>query len=86
VLPFFFFFLFFFFSGSSEFFSPGSYFMNFVKKMAQELTHRTIQDGWFREISDTMWPGQAMALRVKKILHVEQSKYQDVSGFITLLN
>lgn len=54
--------------------------MNFVKKMAQELTHRTIQDGWFREISDTMWPGQAMALRVKKILHVEQSKYQDVSG------
>lgn len=50
--------------------------------MAQELTHKTIQDGWFREISDTMWPGQAMALRVKKILHVEQSKYQDVCSFV----
>lgn len=44
-----------------------------------ELTHSSIQDGWFREISDTMWPGQAMALRCKQILHVEKSKYQDVS-------
>ncbi len=50
-------------------------------KMSAELTHPTIKDGWFREISDTMWPGQAMALRVKKILHVEQSKYQDVLVF-----
>jgi spermidine synthase len=31
------------------------------------------------EISDTMWPGEAMSLRVKEILHVEKSKYQDVS-------
>ena len=27
-------------------------------------------DGWFREISD-MWPGQAMTLKVNKILHHE---------------
>lgn len=26
-----------------------------------------------------MWPGQAMSLRVNQILHVEKSKYQDVS-------
>lgn len=46
-----------------------------------ELSHPTIKDGWFREISDTMWPGQAMTLRVKKILHTEKSKYQDVLVF-----
>jgi len=48
--------------------------------MSSELTHETIQDGWFREISD-MWPGQAMTLKVKKILHYEKSKYQDVLVF-----
>lgn len=36
-----------------------------------------VTDGWFREVSE-MWPGQAMTLRVKKILHHEKSKYQDV--------
>jgi spermidine synthase len=45
-----------------------------------ELTHKTIENGWFREVSDTMWPGQAMTLKVNQILHVEQSKYQDVSA------
>lgn len=49
--------------------------------MAQELTHPSVKDGWFAEISDTMWPGQAMSLKVEKILHVEQSKYQDVLVF-----
>ena len=39
--------------------------------MAQELTHPAIKDGWFAEISDTMWPGQAMSLKVEKVLHVE---------------
>lgn len=47
----------------------------------EELTHPTIKDGWFREISDTMWPGQAMALRVNQVLHVEKSKYQDILVF-----
>lgn len=45
-----------------------------------ELTHPTIKDGWFREISD-MWPGQAMTLKVKNIIHHEKSKYQDVLIF-----
>ncbi|TPX17582.1 uncharacterized protein E0L32_012116 [Thyridium curvatum] len=36
--------------------------------------------GWFREISN-MWPGQAMTLKVKKVLHHEKSKYQDVLIF-----
>lgn len=38
-------------------------------------------DGWFREVSDELWPGQAMTLRVNQILHVEKSKYQDVLVF-----
>ncbi|KAA1479185.1 saccharopine dehydrogenase [Dentipellis sp. KUC8613] len=44
------------------------------------LSHPSIREGWFREIS-SQWPGQAMTLRVNKILHVEQSKYQDVLVF-----
>lgn len=49
--------------------------------MSEEITHPTIVDGWFREISDTMWPGQAMTLKVDKVLHHEKSKYQDVLVF-----
>ncbi|KAH7418421.1 spermidine synthase-like protein [Cadophora sp. MPI-SDFR-AT-0126] len=45
-----------------------------------ELTHPTIKDGWFREASD-MWPGQALSLEIKKVLHHETSKYQDVLLF-----
>ncbi|KAF2757712.1 spermine synthase [Pseudovirgaria hyperparasitica] len=45
-----------------------------------EIVHPTIKDGWFREISD-MWPGQAMTLKVEKVLHHEKSKYQDVLLF-----
>lgn len=45
-----------------------------------EITHPTIKDGWFREISD-MWPGQAMTLKVKQVIHHEKSKYQDVLIF-----
>ncbi|KAI5999133.1 Saccharopine dehydrogenase-domain-containing protein [Pisolithus albus] len=44
------------------------------------LSHPSIQDGWFREIS-SQWPGQAMTLKVNKILHVEKSLYQDVLVF-----
>ncbi|KAI0291607.1 saccharopine dehydrogenase [Multifurca ochricompacta] len=44
------------------------------------LFHPSIKDGWFREIS-SQWPGQAMALKVNKILHVEKSLYQDVLVF-----
>ncbi|KAK9472397.1 Spermidine/spermine synthase [Dipodascopsis tothii] len=49
--------------------------------MSEVLTHATIKDGWFREISDELWPGQAMTLKVNQILHVEKSKYQDVLVF-----
>ncbi|KAK0739903.1 Spermine/spermidine synthase-domain-containing protein [Apiosordaria backusii] len=45
-----------------------------------DITHSTIKDGWFREISN-MWPGQAMTLKVEKVLHHEKSKYQDVLIF-----
>lgn len=38
------------------------------------------EDGWFREISP-QWPGQAMTLKVNKVLHVEKSLYQDVLVF-----
>lgn len=41
---------------------------------------KMITDGWFREISE-MWPGQAMTLKVKNVLHHEKSKYQDVLIF-----
>ncbi|KAL0948362.1 hypothetical protein HGRIS_010944 [Hohenbuehelia grisea] len=44
------------------------------------LTHPAIRDGWFREIS-SQWAGQAMTLKVNKILHVEKSLYQDVLVF-----
>ncbi|KAN0140337.1 saccharopine dehydrogenase [Lactarius tabidus] len=44
------------------------------------LSHPSIKDGWFREIS-SQWPGQAMTLKVNKILHVEKSLYQDVLVF-----
>jgi len=49
--------------------------------MTSALSHPTVKDGWFSEVSNTMWPGQAMNLRVDKILHVEQSKYQDILVF-----
>lgn len=44
------------------------------------LTHPSIRDGWFHEISP-QWPGQAMSLKVRRILHTEQSKFQDVLVF-----
>jgi spermidine synthase len=46
----------------------------------RKLTHDFNSDGWFREISN-MWPGQAMTLKVKNVIHHEKSKYQDVLIF-----
>ncbi|MBW0488195.1 hypothetical protein O181_027910 [Austropuccinia psidii MF-1] len=48
--------------------------------MTQALSHPSIKDGWFREES-VLWPGQAMTLQVKQILHIEKSQYQDVLVF-----
>lgn len=45
-----------------------------------EISHPNIRNGWFYE-SATFWPGQANALKVKKILHHEKSKYQDILFF-----
>lgn len=51
----------------------------FIHTMAPQ-THPSIVDGWFREIN-SQWPGQAMTLKVNRILHMEQSQYQDVLVF-----
>jgi spermidine synthase len=48
--------------------------------MADYVSHPTIKDGWFREINN-LWPGQAMTLKVNKVLHHEKSQYQDVLFF-----
>ncbi|KAI9091838.1 Spermidine/spermine synthase [Phlyctochytrium arcticum] len=45
-----------------------------------EITHPNIKDGWFKE-SQALWPGQAMTLEVKEILHHEKSLFQDVLVF-----
>ncbi|KAI0761700.1 putative chimeric spermidine synthase/saccharopine reductase [Trametes elegans] len=44
------------------------------------LHHRTISDGWFREIS-SRWRGQALNLKVNRILHTERSDLHDVLVF-----
>ncbi|KAK8854594.1 spermidine synthase [Kwoniella newhampshirensis] len=48
--------------------------------MSAPLSHPNIVDGWFREIN-SQWPGQAMTLQVKQILHMEKSLFQDVLVF-----
>ncbi|KAI7854025.1 spermidine synthase [Circinella umbellata] len=44
------------------------------------VLHPCIKDGWFYEKNE-MWPGQAMGIEVKQVLHHEKSKYQDVLVF-----
>ncbi|PWN87413.1 hypothetical protein FA10DRAFT_269364 [Acaromyces ingoldii] len=44
------------------------------------LSHPNISDGWFHE-ANSQWPGQAMSLKVQRILHMEKSKFQDVLVF-----
>ncbi|KAJ6635261.1 Spermidine synthase [Pseudolycoriella hygida] len=38
-----------------------------------------IQNGWFSEISEDLWPGQCFSLKVNKVLHEETSAFQDIS-------
>ena len=40
-----------------------------------------IHRGWFSEISEEMWPGQAMSLQVDNVLFHQQSQYQDILVF-----
>ena len=37
--------------------------------------------GWFSEVSDEMWPGQAMSLKMKEVLFKGKSDFQDVLVF-----
>lgn len=37
----------------------------------------TMKKGWFSEIND-LWPGVALSLEIKEVLHSERSKYQDI--------
>lgn len=46
-----------------------------------ELTHALVKDGWFREVSDEYFPGQAFMLRVEKILYSKKSEFQDILVF-----
>lgn len=45
--------------------------------MSQVLSHPSIRNGWFYEENEN-WAGQALALRVDKVLHVSKSEFQDV--------
>ena len=38
-------------------------------------------NGWFSEISDEMWPGQAMSLKMTEVLFKGKSDFQDVMVF-----
>ena len=37
--------------------------------------------GWFSEVSDEMWPGQAMSLKIEEVLFRGKSDFQDVMVF-----
>ncbi|XP_054725397.1 spermidine synthase isoform X2 [Anastrepha obliqua] len=37
-----------------------------------------IANGWFSELQNDLWPGQAFSLKINKIIHEEKSKYQDI--------
>ncbi|XP_067946057.1 spermidine synthase-like [Watersipora subatra] len=37
-----------------------------------------LREGWFSDINEKMWPGQALSLRVEEVLFHEKSLYQDV--------
>lgn len=37
-----------------------------------------IRNGWFSEIQGELWPGQCFSLQVKKVLHEEKSKFQEI--------
>ncbi|ODQ65631.1 spermine synthase [Nadsonia fulvescens var. elongata DSM 6958] len=47
----------------------------------QNLSHPTIKDSWFSEISDHAFPGQGFMIRVAEILYVGKSMFQDVLVF-----
>lgn len=60
--------------------------MNKKQAPSQVILHASISsqaynlDGWFHE-RNSQWPGIALSLRVKKVLHEEQSQFQKVLVF-----
>lgn len=48
--------------------------------MTQEKPTLNIQNGWFLEAS-TMWPGQAMAYKVKNVEYCVKTEFQDLGVF-----
>ena len=53
--------------------------------VAAPTTNNTCEDavmkGWFSEVSDEMWPGQAMSLKIEEVLLRGKSDFQDVMVF-----
>lgn len=45
------------------------------------MVHDCIRDGWFYEINDEHFPGQALALRVDEVLYHSKSAFQDILVF-----
>ena len=41
----------------------------------------TVMKGWFSEVSDEMWPGQALSLKMNEVLFKGKSDFQDVMVF-----
>lgn len=37
-----------------------------------------VKTGWFSEVLEDLWPGQCFSLKIKKVLHEEKSKFQDI--------
>ncbi|EDO15152.1 hypothetical protein Kpol_397p12 [Vanderwaltozyma polyspora DSM 70294] len=45
------------------------------------IEHPRIANGWFRELSDDHFPGQALMLKVEEVLHHSKSEFQDILLF-----
>lgn len=41
----------------------------------------SIGDGWFSEVNDQLWRGQAMSLKITSLLHEEKSTLQRIAVF-----
>jgi len=50
------------------------------QNMASESSNLS-SDGWYHEKNSEFWPGQAMSLKVDKVLYHEKSPYQDILVF-----
>ena len=52
-----------------------------VQEFGPDFQHPWIKDGWFREISDDSFPGQAFTLLVDQILEARSTQFQDILVF-----